>query len=828
MPNYTDEQKKEFAEHRRAQLEAITEKLEQGISEVYSSENYVDYLKTMAKFHSYSVRNSILIHMQRPDATLVAGFDAWKKFKRHVKRGEVGIKIYAPVIRKRNVQEEEQAEPEKNQDAVVPEDVIEGQESTAEGQPQRKSIVSFKIQNVFDISQTDGEPLHEVTPTILDNDVADYDNFLTALVNAAKVPVSFQTIEGSANGYFHRGNNEIVVSNDMPELQTAKTLVHEIAHSRLHRTEGDDIKKEVSELPAQHIRELQAESVAFVVMSHYGLDSGEYSFPYVAMWAQDRDLTELRENLEVIRDTSSTIIDDIDKELNALEQEKEAALDMDEALEGQNAAEDMPRPYRYYITEEAVQSGAYPQQENMLTTETAQKQFYENQTVEAYGFIDYAQPLTLKELEEHHLVPSDDNPLPPVTEAAYQIGNGDFLEVHLADEGWLYTLYDKNFAEVDSECLTGPQTVEEARDEVLSKFHLDKAASFVMDYGELQKRLDLIEAHNLSPAVLPYVMERNGGKLQLDTAVEPVVTFMESTHPAFREGMKLPLHLAETFTSDINAEVFRKNRGKGADKEHSSVVARIDYQLKDGEHHHHDTFQMGDKKGGLLLSVERNANDKIYQFERHPDEGNPEPWKNFVEKHIPVLYQQSMKAENKVLDEILQPPTPFYNMPLKEAKSDPAIGWDAFFRSHNATVACKKEMDYGLETACHHKAVYQFMDRMNRQFGPERVKAVLAATIQHRDFDGRFHRDVRDYANQVVFRFGNTEHEQGMKNAYVMNAHSVIVDGTMMVCRKMEQQRESERKPSIRGRLGKRQASQKNAPARTQEQTQKRAKQNAL
>ncbi len=753
MPKYTDEQRAQFAQQRQAQLKAITEKLEQGITDVYSSDNYREFLKTMSKFTHYSIRNTILIHMQRPDATLVAGYDVWnRKFHRHVKRGEKGIKIYAPVIRKRKETEEDVEKAEKS---VIPEDVIDERQTAQEEKAPVRPLVAFKIENVFDVSQTDGEPLPEVKPAVLDSEVADYDHFLDALIQTAKVPIYFDSIEGSANGYYSRTDNRIVVRNDMPEMQTVKTLVHEIAHSRLHAVEGEDLKKAMSALPAQHIREQQAEAVAFVVLAHYGLDAGEYSFPYVAMWAQDKELTELRDNLELIRETSNTLINEIDEQLNELEQVHNADLDVDE---GQNEPET--------AADSAVQE----------------------------------------------------------TKAAYQIGGENYLEVHLADEGWMFSLYDRNLNEVDGGCYTAPQTVEEAKAEALATFQIEPAQVRPIDYDDFQNRLNLVEQHHLTAEVLPYIMEQDGGQFKLDTAVEPVVTFMESTHPAFRDGMQLPLHLAERFTQELDAEISQLNRGKGDDAETPSVVCRIDYKVKDENHHHHETLSLGRNNGGLMLSMERSANSRIYRFNEHPEEGSREAWQSFVEKHIPVMYQQSMKAENQIRAEVLPEPVPFLNMTLREAMQDSSIGREGYFASHRATLECKEALNAGLERAYSHKAIYQFMDGVNRQFGPERVKAVLAATIQCRDIDGRFHDDTREYANQFVF----CEPGRNRLTAYALNSHSVVVDGTMRVCRKLEQQRENARKPSIRKRLASGQPSQKAEQTRQRNHTKKRSHENGL
>lgn len=266
-------------------VKEIAEKLEKGVEELFHSEKYEAYLTTMAKFHNYSLNNSLLIWLQRPDATQVAGYKAWKdKFKRQVRKGETGIKILAPI-------------PHKYRKEVLLDD----------GSVEEQEIkwTSFRAVSVFDISQTDGEPL----PTIcnkLTGEVEGYDDLLKKLTDTSPVPLTFEAIEGSANGCYKTMEKRIVIKDGMSEAQTIKTMVHEIAHSILHDRD-DGTAKDAD----RNTREVQAESVAYVVNKYIGLDTEDYSFGYIAGWSTGRDSKTLKESLEVIRQTANSIIEKI-------------------------------------------------------------------------------------------------------------------------------------------------------------------------------------------------------------------------------------------------------------------------------------------------------------------------------------------------------------------------------------------------------------------------------------------------------------------------------------------------------------------------------------
>lgn len=262
-------------------IKEITEKLEQGVKDVFSSDKYIEYLKFMSKFYNYSVNDIILIMMQKPEASLVAGYKAWQtKFKRQVRKGEKGITILAPCQHKVVVGEDE------------------------DGNDIEKKWMSFRAVKVFDVSQTDGEELPTGCVTALNGDVTGFNELFDKLVKVSPVSVEIANIEGRANGYFSSAEKRIVVKEGMSEQQTIKTLVHEISHAILHDKE-DGEEKEAD----RNTREVQAESVAYTVCSMLGLDTSDYSFGYVAGWSSDKDAKELSASMEVIRKTAKGIVD---------------------------------------------------------------------------------------------------------------------------------------------------------------------------------------------------------------------------------------------------------------------------------------------------------------------------------------------------------------------------------------------------------------------------------------------------------------------------------------------------------------------------------------
>lgn len=300
-----------MANKREEQLKEITERLEQGVQELFTSERYREYLNMMAKFHNYSFNNTLLIAMQRPDATLVAGYQAWqKKFNRHVLRGEKGIQIISPApIREK--EEVEKIDPETNEPILK-----------ANGQPETEIIEHviprFKVATVFDVSQTEGEPLPDLGGADLTGQVADFTVFMEAIRNVSPVPIRFAEIEGTSHGYYHNTDKEIVIKSGMSESQTMKTAIHEVTHALLH---DRDLMEEQGVEKDKMTKEVEAESVAYIVCQHLGLDSSEYSFPYIAGWSSDRDMKELRTSMDLIRKTAGDFIENMAGQLHVLQKE---------------------------------------------------------------------------------------------------------------------------------------------------------------------------------------------------------------------------------------------------------------------------------------------------------------------------------------------------------------------------------------------------------------------------------------------------------------------------------------------------------------------------
>ncbi|MFR1871636.1 MAG: YodL domain-containing protein [Coprococcus sp.] len=295
-------------------MDSIMQNLETGVAELFSSDRYQDYLKTMSKFHNYSFNNTVLIAMQRPDATLVTGYRNWQSMGRQVKKGEKGITIIAPAPVKKKREREVLDEDQK---PVIGED---GKPKTEEVEI---TLPYFKAITVFDIGQTTGEPIQTLAPEILTVAVEDFDLFLEAIRNISPVPIRFDEISGSANGYYHTVDKEIVIREGMSDSQTLKTAIHETAHARLHDRElmeDQGIEKD------RLTKEVEAESVAYCVCSAFTLDTSEYSFPYIAGWSSGKEMRELKASMDVIRKAAGDMIDELTEKIEMMLEQKQEKL----------------------------------------------------------------------------------------------------------------------------------------------------------------------------------------------------------------------------------------------------------------------------------------------------------------------------------------------------------------------------------------------------------------------------------------------------------------------------------------------------------------------
>lgn len=273
----------------KEQIKEITDRLEAGIQELFASDRYREYLDCMSKFHNYSLNNTLLIAMQRPDATLVAGYRAWQKdHGRTVRKGERGIKILAPCKFKVEVDSEREGE----DPAVV-------------------EMLSFRIVHVWDVSQTDGKELPDLGVNELTGDVREYRKLFNALAGICPVRMQFEDIQSGAKGYYNDAEKRIAIKDGMSQLQTIKTMIHEMAHQKLHAKEALDPDHPTD----RRTKEVEAESIAYTVCSRYGLDTSDYSFGYVAGWSSGKDTKELKASLERIRNTADEMITGIDQSM---------------------------------------------------------------------------------------------------------------------------------------------------------------------------------------------------------------------------------------------------------------------------------------------------------------------------------------------------------------------------------------------------------------------------------------------------------------------------------------------------------------------------------
>ena len=292
-------------------MDSIMQSLESGVEELFTSNRYQEFLKTMAKFHNYSFNNTMLIAMQRPDATLVTSYKNWQSMGRQVMKGEKGITIIAPAPYKKMKEKEVLDE---NQRPIM------GTDGKPKIEQVEVTVPHFKAVTVFDIAQTSGEPIQTLAPELLTAAVQDFDSFMQAIQKISPVPIRFDEIDGNANGYYHNADKEIVIKKGLSESQTLKTAIHETVHAKLHDKE---IMESLGVEKDRLTKEVEAESVAYCVCSSFGLDTSDYSFPYIAGWSSSREMKEMKASMDVIRKTAGEMINQLTEELEIILEEKQ-------------------------------------------------------------------------------------------------------------------------------------------------------------------------------------------------------------------------------------------------------------------------------------------------------------------------------------------------------------------------------------------------------------------------------------------------------------------------------------------------------------------------
>jgi antirestriction protein ArdC/predicted nucleotidyltransferase len=646
----------------REQLKEITDRLEQGIMEVFESEKYKEYLNTMSKFYNYSFNNTMLIAMQKPDATLIAGYKAWpNKFERHVRRGEKGIRIIAPAP----VTVKEELE---KLDPVTQEPMLD-----EHGNPVMEEVEirmpNFKVISVFDVSQTEGKELPDLVVDELTGDVEQYDSFMQALTEVSPVPIGYEEIPDGAKGYYHLEERRIALQEGMSQIQNSKTAIHEIAHATLHDIDLNNPTLDMEGRKDRKTKEVEAESIAYAVCQHYGIDTSEYSFGYVAGWSSDKELKELKSSLETIRKTSATLINTIDERMAELqlakEQEVEQGLEQSNPIEStQERQEQIPQSsedillhgeqnsfgiyqlkegeelhyHRFEGLERLKNHGLQVEKKNYELIYTAPLQdaqtlddIFEQfnlfrpedftghslsvsdivlihkdgvntaQYVDSFGFQEISDFLEVQaELEQQ-------------TEAAYEFADR-YLMIHECEDGYDYTFYDKQYHEMDGGVYDNPDiSLEEAVHIILTDDPFPNMERTPVDYEELDEKVE--EANRILP---PEEVEKVS---MLSDRTEPMQD-LNGMSPAEIEETVLAYAQtkAEEYGNEVHVLAARVygSRTAGIERENSDVDIVIEYK---GELREDDFFAMlhedGLSIGGMPVDINPITAEKSGTIEEY-------------------------------------------------------------------------------------------------------------------------------------------------------------------------------------------------------------------
>ena len=611
-------------------MKEITDRLETGIQELFESERYKAYLTSMAKFHSYSFNNTLLIAMQ--GGQLVAGYNKWRDdFHRNVKRGEKGIKILAPApykAKKKVPKLDEQGQPVMDKDGKPLTEVQETQ------------VPAFKIVSVFDVSQTEGEPLPSIGVDELAGNVEQYEDFFKALEQTSPVPMAFEDIPGGSHGYYHLTEKRIAIQENMSELQTLKTAIHEITHAKLHAIDPDAPVAEQADRPDSRTREVQAESVAYAVCQHYGLDTSDYSFGYVAGWSSGKDLKELRASLETIRATAHELITAIDGHLAELQQQRQAQQAVEQTVEQtvEQAAE-QPAP-------DSVFAKLPPEQQQEMTDSVkAMLQTLIDADVKSTGEVTQG---TLDAIQTQGFVLSDDGTLQraEAQQEEPQAWNGiDGLlnEKPMMPEA---SPVERAAALMELAEKDGPRLGDGER-------------RLIMEYaeavGDNDKVMELINRlceqgyemqHGYMDDFMKNQMEseiavaRAEQTIAHDPAAEPIVTIIWSESPHLKDGQQMPLHEADAvFGALDSSKRFEREQPDHAGSWYDKTKFRIDFSFQGQPDNYEGRQDFGDGDGSLIEHI-RGYHEYYAQ---------DESWKNHVLKHEGPEAWEADKAQREML-----------------------------------------------------------------------------------------------------------------------------------------------------------------------------------
>ena len=610
-------------------MKEITDRLETGIQELFESERYKAYLTSMAKFHSYSFNNTLLIAMQ--GGQLVAGYNKWRDdFHRNVKRGEKGIKILAPApykVKKEVPKLDEQGQPMMDKD---------GNPVTEKKEVQ---VPAFKIVSVFDVSQTEGEPLPSIGVDELAGNVEQYEDFFKALEQTSPVPMAFEDIPGGSHGYYHLTEKRIAIQENMSELQTLKTAIHEIAHAKLHAIDPEAPVTEQADRPDSRTREVQAESVAYAVCQHYGLDTSDYSFGYVAGWSSGKDLKELRASLETIRATAHELIITIDGHLAELQQQRQAQQTVEQTVEP-TVEQTAEQPAL-----DSVFSKIPPEQQQEMTDSVkAMLQTLIDADVKSTGEVTQG---TLDAIQTQGFVLSSDGtlqraeaqPEPQPWNGIDGLLNNNPIMPEATPTERANALI--NWAERDGQRMGNEERrliVEYAEavgdtDKVIELINRLCEQGYEMQHGHMD---DFVRSQIESEIAVAKAEQQAA----LDPAAEPIVTIIWSESPHLKDGQQMPLHEADAIFKELDsAKRYEREQPDYKGSWYDKTKFRIDFTFQGQPDNYEGRQDFGDGDGSLIEHI-RGYHEYYAQ---------DESWKNHVLKHDGPEAWEADKAQRDML-----------------------------------------------------------------------------------------------------------------------------------------------------------------------------------
>ena len=648
-------------------MKEITDKLEAGIQALFDSDQYAAYLKAMSKFHNYSFNNTLLIVMQKPDASLIAGFSKWKTdFDRSVKKGEKGIKILAPAPFK--VKKDMERIDPKTQRPIMGGD---GKPLTDQVEV---TIPAFKPVTVFDVSQTEGKDVPDISVDALTGDVEQYRDFFAALEKTSPVPVAFEAIGTGANGYYHQIDKRIAIKEGMSELQTVKTAIHEIAHAKLHSVDKDAPEEEQPQFD-RRTREVQAESVAYAVCLHYGLDTSDYSFGYVAGWSSGREVKELKASLETIRTAANELITEIDGHFAELQQQREAAEQAAPVMENitpeqrQEIRDEVQATLQMLVDADMQRQGEVTQG----TRDAIQTQGYELHDGRLYkpqpGYEAWSEPATPENAPDNPGLPSDNveayiadkRPPAPECEAAYRLDDGNYLYIQVMEYGYDYSLFDPAFQEIDGGQLENTElSMLAARDEILAAHEIKPFKIETLSMPEFMRAQEaaaqaapLIDTPELIAAELftvakdfdPEFMQKYADRQ--DEQISATVTAIKDGDTFAMDAMMLHISQDENTPAPVRSRAAELIRRMNDYKELNNTYSI--YQLKGGEETRDYRFEPLDRLQARGLAVNRDNYELVYSAPLHDIDTLEDIYRKFNQDHPADFTGHSLSVSDVVV-----------------------------------------------------------------------------------------------------------------------------------------------------------------------------------